>query len=302
MNETNTKYKIITSLFWKFMERGGTFGVQFLVQLILARLLLPEDYGLIVIVAIFISIANLIIQNSFNTALIQKKDANETDYSSVFYLSIGLALILYLLIFFLSPIIANFYANTVLIWYLRIFAISLFFGAFNSIQNAIIAKNMEFKKLFFGNFVAIIISGTIGIVMAYSGYGGWALIFLQLSNQIAITIILWFVVKWRPKFLFSWLRVRELFSFGWKILISSILFSIYENLRSLIIGKFYQPDTLGYYNKGKEFPKYITDNINGTIQTVIFPALAALQDDKKQIKNMMQRSIISSAFLLFPIL
>ena len=264
------------------MERGGTQGIQFIVQIVLARLLLPEDFGSITIVLIFIQLANVFIQSGFNTALIQKKDADEVDFSSVFYLSLFVAGLLYVVLFFTSQFIADFYRLPQLAQILRVLSITLFFGAFNSIQNAYVARNMIFKKLFFSSLGAIIVSGTVGITAAYLGWGVWALVAQQLINQLAVTLILWFTVKWRPKLLFSIEKVKVLFSFGWKLLVSSLINTLYIDIRSLIIGKIYPPAMLGYYDRGKLFTKIIVSNIDGSIQSVMLPALASQQDDKKE--------------------
>ncbi len=300
MQNQNTKSKVLSSLFWKLMERGGTQGIQFIVQIVLARLLLPEDYGLIALVTIFIALANVFVQSGFNTALIQKKDADEVDFSSVFYLSLFVAGLLYIVLFFTAPFIADFYRDLQLIPVIRILAITLFFGAFNSIQNAYVSRNMLFKKLFFSSLGAILVSGIIGVIAAYMGYGVWALVMQQLSNQLMITLILWFTVKWRPRLLFSLKRVKVLFSYGWKLLASSLLNTLYMNIRTLIIGRIYSPATLGFYNRGEQFPKLIVTNIDGSIQSVMLPTLAAHQDDRIRVKDMVRRSIVTSSFVLFP--
>ena len=257
MKNQHTKSKVLSSLFWKLMERGGTQGIQFIVQIVLARLLLPEDYGMIALITIFITIANVFVQSGFNTALIQKKDADEVDFSSVFYLSLFVAGLLYIILFFTAPFIANFYEEPQLISVLRILALTLFFGAFNSIQNAIVARKMVFKKLFFSSLGAVVISGIVGIITAYAGFGVWALVFQQLLNQVSITLILWFTVKWRPKLVFSFESIKSLFSYGWKLLVAALLNTLYMDIRSLIIGKIYSPAMLGYYNRGEQFPKFI---------------------------------------------
>ena len=284
------------------MERGGTQGIQFIVQIVLARLLLPEDFGLIAIVTIFILLANVFVQSGFNTALIQKKDADDEDFSSVFYLSLFVAGLLYVVLFLTSPFISVFYRSPQLILILRVLSVTLFFGAFNSIQNAYVARNMMFKKLFFSSLGAIIISGTVGIATAYLGWGVWALVAQQLTNQLAVTLILWFTVKWRPKLLFSIEKVKVLFSFGWKLLASSLINTLYMEIRSLIIGKIYIPAMLGFYDRGQQIPKVIVSNIDGAIQSVMLPALASQQDDKKRVKAMMRRAIMTSSFIMFPMM
>jgi O-antigen/teichoic acid export membrane protein len=298
----NIKKTVVSSLAWKLLERIGTQGIQFAVQILLARILSPENYGTIALISIFIAIANVFIQSGFSTALIQKKDTSEEDFSSVFYLSLVIAAIFYLILFITSPLIARFYNNGQLIYILRVLSLTLFLGAFNSVQNAVIAKKMQFKKLFFSSLGSIVISGIAGIICAYLGYGVWALVIQQLVNQLSVTLILWFTVDWHPKKVFSLERVKVLFSFGWKLLASALLETFYANIRSLIIGKLYTPATLGFYNRGDQFPQIIVSNINGSIQAVIFPALSSEQDNIEKIKNMVRRAIMMSSFLIFPMM
>jgi teichuronic acid exporter len=284
------------------MERGGTQGIQFIVQIVLARLLLPEDYGIIALVLVFIAIANVFVQSGLNTSLIQKKEADEIDFSSVFYVSLLIAGLFYIILFLTVPFIAEFYNKQQLIPVLRVLAVTLFFGAFNSIQNAIIARNMQFKKLFFSSTGAILISGIVGIYMACAGYGVWALVGQQIINQLSISLILWFTVKWRPRLIFSHRRVKELFSFGWKLLVSSLIYTIYIDLRSLVIGKMFEAEILGLYNRGQQFPAVLVSNIDGSIQSVMFPVLASQQDSRPRVKDMMRRAIVTSSFVTFPMM
>jgi teichuronic acid exporter len=284
------------------MERGGTQGIQFIITIVLARLLLPADFGLIAIVTVFITLSNVFVQSGLNTALIQKKNVDEVDFSSVFYLSLFIAVLLFILLYFISPFISNYYHNTQLIPILRVLSITLFLGAFNSIQNAFIARNMIFKKLFFSSLGAILVSATAGISAGYLGFGVWALVVYQLTNQLAIIIILSFIVKWRPHLLFSFERVKVLFSFGWKLLASSLLNTLYAQIRTLIIGRIYNPAMLGFYDKGKQFPQIIVSNIDGSIQSVMLPALASQQENLKMVKGMMRRAIVTSSLIMFPIM
>ncbi len=302
MDQRVNKSKIISSLFWKLLERGGVQGIQIVVQLVLARLLLPEYYGLIALVTIFISLANVFVQSGFNKALIQKKDADEIDFSSVFYLSLLIAGILYVLIYLTAPYIAHFYQSPQLIPLLRVFSITLFIGAFNSIQNAYVAKNMIFKKLFFSSLGSVLISGTVGLTTALLGWGVWALVAQQLTNQLSITIILFFTVKWRPRLVFSIEKVKVLFSYGWKLLVSSLLETLYVDIRTLVIGRLYSPAMLGFYNRGNQFPRLIVNNIDGSIKSVMLPALANHQDNLNRVKSMMRRAIVTSSFIMFPVM
>ena len=297
----SNKSVVIKSLIFKFMERCGYQGIAFIVQIVLARLLDPTDYGVLTLLTIFINISQVFVQSGFNTALIQRKDVTKKDYSSVFYLSISIALLLYAVLFFLAPFIADYYDMPQLKQVLRVMALILIPGAFNSIQNAKIAKEMKFKQLMYCTLGAVIISGVVGITMAYMGFGVWALVGQQFSNQVSICIIMLLVVKWRPMAVFEISRIKVLFSFGWKLLCSALLDTIYSELRSLVIGKKYNAATIGYYNRGKQFPQLIINNVNGAIQSVMLPALSKEQDNKTKMKTMMRRSIVTSSFIIFPI-
>ncbi len=302
MGKQNDKRKVITSLFWKLMERGGVQGINFLVHIILGRLLLPEDFGAIAIVTVFITLSNVFVQSGLNTALIQKRDSDDIDFSSVFYLSTFLAAVLYMLLFIFSPFIADYYSSPQLTNVLRVLAITLFFGAFNSIQNAYVARNMMFKLLFFSTLGSIIISGIVGIIAAYSGLGVWSLVLQQITQKLSVSIILWFTVKWRPQLKFSLSRVKVLFSFGWKLLASSLLNNLYIDIRTLIVGRLYASSMLGFYNRGEQFPKLIVTNIDGAIQSVMLPTLSNEQDNIKRVKEMVRRAIVSSSLLIFPMM
>ena len=294
------KTKVFSSLVWKFLERGGTQGIQFILQLFLARLLTPKDYGTIALITIFISIAGVFIDSGFNTALIQQKDIDEEDISSVFYTSLAVSIIMYIILYFTASLIANFYKIQELIAIIRVLSITLIIGVFNSIQSAIVSRRMEFKKFFFSNLGAISISGTIGVILAYKGFGVWTLVYQQIINQIVTFIILYSTVKWRPKLLFSIKKIRKLFSYGSKLLCSALIDAIYRNMIGLIVGRAYSSTMLAYYNRGDTFPSLIVGNINGSIQAVIFPALASIQHDQKKVKELMRRAITTSSFIVFP--
>jgi teichuronic acid exporter len=300
MPEDNLKTSVLSSLFWKFLERGGVSGVQFIVQIILARLLLPEDYGVIALIVVFIAISQTFVQSGLGTALIQKRKVTDADYSSVFYLSLGVALVFYCILFLGAPAIAAFYNQPLITPVLRVLGLTLFFGAINTIQNAVIARNFQFRKLFISSLGAVLLSGVIGITMAYAGYGVWALVGQQLTSIIALCAIMWFTVTWRPKLLFSLTRVKELFSFGWKLLVSGLMDVTYNSLSSLVIGKLYPVSMLGYYTKGQEFPNVLVSNINSSIQAVMFPAYARCQDNRPLVKQIMRRALVTSSFLIFP--
>lgn len=301
-HKISSKKEIVASLIWKALERFGVQGVQFVVQIVLGRILDPEDFGVITLLTIFISLANVFVQTGFNTALIQKKEVDDVDYSSVFYVSMAVAGVLYAVLYFCAPAIAAFYEVPQLASVLRVTALTLFFGALNSIQGAVIARKMEFRKAFICGLVASILSGAVGIAMAYGGFGFWALVGQQLSNVVGICIIMWFVVKWRPKLLFSLERVKNLLQFGWKLLVSGLLNTLYTQLSGLIIGKKYNTESLAFYNRGQQFPSLLATNVDSAIQSVMLPAYSQHQDSPETIRAMMRRAIRLSTYLIFPLL
>lgn len=297
-----TKSKVISSLLWKIAERFGTQGIQLLVIILLARLLLPEDFGMIVLVTVFITIGGFIVESGFTEALIQKKDARAIDFSSVFYLNLFTAFILFNIFYFTAPFIADFLHDRQFALVLQVLSISLFFNAINAVQHAVIARNMQFKKLFASSLSAILISGTIGITMASLNFGIWALVVHQLTYRCIVTSVLWFTVKWRPTFSFSISHIRNLFSYGWKLLFSLLLYNLYLHTHNLIIGKLFSNAMLGFYNRGMQFPSIIVENLNGSIQNVLFPTLAAQQDHKEKIKEMLSRLVVLCSFVVFPMM
>ncbi|MBR1639308.1 MAG: lipopolysaccharide biosynthesis protein [Treponema sp.] len=297
---TITKRKVISSLIWKFLERGGVQGVQFILSVILARLVTPSDYGIIALLLVFIQIANVFIQTGFSAALVQKKESDDLDFSSVFFMSLFVATILYIILFFIAPLVSRVYDYPNLTILLRVIAITLFFGAFNSIQNAYVSKKFRFKCLFLSNIIAVFISGIIGIILAYNEFGIWALVFQQLSNVFLSCVVLWFSAKWRPKFVFSFSRLKDLFTFSWKLLCSSLLDVIFKNIYNLVIGKTYSTEQLGVFDRGQQFPRVIATNLDGSIQGVMFPTLSAYNDDVITEKKICRRAISSSAFILMP--
>lgn len=297
---TNLKSKTLSSLAWKFAERCGAQGIQFVVSIILARLLTPADYGLIGLITVFLAIAMVFAQSGLGQALVQHKEIDQEEFSTVFYFSMVFSIVLYLILFLCAPLIAGFYNEPKLTAIVRVLGTTVIIGAVNSVQQAYVQKTMQFKRFFYSTLTGTLISAIIGIVMAYAGCGVWALVGQQISNQLINTAVLWFTVKWRPKFVFSVRKGLRLFSYGWKLLCSSLLDNTYNNLYSLIIGKFYSAADLGYYNRGKQFPMLLIQNINSSIDSVLFPVLSEAQDDKERLKAMVRRSIVTSTFIIFP--
>lgn len=297
--------KTISGAFWKFGERILAEVIHFVISVILARILMPDDYGLIALVTVFIVFCDKLIVCGFATSLIQKKDADDTDFSSVLYFSMAAAIILYALLFFTAPFIASFYDKfdrDLLISVIRVTGLNLFLVAFNSVQHAYVSKHMLFRRNFWSVLGAILVSGGVGIAMAYSGYGVWSLVAQNMIKTIIGMLILFLTVRWRPKLLFSFERLKELFAYGWKIFVSSIIKVIYNDLRSLVIGKVFTPADLAFYNRGQTLPQLVDSNVTGTIDAVLFPAYSKLQDNKTSLVGAMRRAVKTSCYILMPAL
>ena len=297
-----TGNKVATNLVWRFAERWGAQGVSFIVSIVLARILTPEDYGLIAVVTVITSILNVFIDSGMANALIQKKDADELDFSSVFYFNIIFCLILYICLFLAAPGIAKLYHAEELVAVVRVLGLSLVIAGIKNTQMSYVSRTMQFKRFFFATLGGTVIAAIVGVFMAYMGFGVWALITQQLVNSMIDTLILWFTVRWRPKLVFSIGRLGTLLSFGWKILASNLLETIYNNIRTLIIGVVYSSKDLGIYNKGKSFPWLVIENINSSINSVLLPVMSSKQDDTKTLKSMTQRSIKMSIYIMAPIM
>ncbi len=289
-------------LFWKVLENGGAQGLQFVVAIILARLLSPAEYGQVGIIMIFIIIANVLVQNGFSTALIQKKNSDETDFSSVFYFSLAMAAVIYLILYLAAPAIGRFYDNPLLGRIVRVLAVVLFPGAVISVQTAYVSRRMEFRGLFLATMAAVVVSGVVSITMAYTGYGVWAMVGQQIVYYAALMISLFISVTWRPALCFSLNRIRRLLSFGWKLLLASLIDTVFTNLYGLIMGKIYNDEMLGAYNRGEQFPKLITTNLSAAIQAVLLPAFSSRQEDAALVKSMVSRAVRTSSFLVLPML
>lgn len=301
-NQRISARKTLGNFIWRFLERCGTQGVSLLVSIILARLLDPETHGVIALVTVFTSIMQVFVNSGMGSALIQKKNADSVDFSTVFYFNLTMGIGLYLIMFFAAPLIAWFYAMPDLTVVIRVLSLILVVSGARNIQNSYVSKNMIFKKFFFSTIGGSLFSAVVGIVMAYKGFGVWALVAQTLSNQVMATIILWITVPWRPTWEFSFDRLKGLFSYGWKLLASSLLETIYNDLRSLIIGKKYSSSDLAFYNKGKQFPHVLIININSSIDSVLLPAMAREQDNRLRVQKMTRRAIKTSSFIIMPLM
>ena len=293
---------VLSGLIWKFGERFGVQVSLFVLQIVLARILDPEHYGVLSMMLIFTTLANVFIQRGFNTSLIQNEEVTEDDYSSVFWVTLLIAAVLYTALFASAPLIAAFYNMPDLVAPFRVLCLVLFPGALNSIQLAKISRNMAFKNVFYSNLTAILVSGAAGIAAALLGAGLWALVLQKLLNVLIACLVMWYTVKWRPRLVLNMQRVKVLFSYGWKLLVSGLIDTLYQDIRSLVVGKKYNSDMLAYYNRGKQFPQFIINAVDSSVKGVLLPSLSRYQNDREKLSTMMRTSITISSYIIFPVM
>ena len=294
--------KIASNFIWRFAERCGAQLVTFIVSIVLARILMPDDYGTVALVTVFTTIMQVFVDSGLSTALIQKKDADDLDFSSVFYFNFVVCIILYLMMFLAAPVIASFYEMPELTPIVRVISLTIVISGIKGVQQSYVSRNMLFKRFFYATLGGTIFSALLGIAMAYLEFGVWAIVAQHLSNTAIDTLILWITVKWRPKLMFSWERLKGLLGFGWKMLCSALLDTGYNNLRNLLIGKIYSSSDLAFYNQGDKFPKLIATNINTSIDSVLLPAMSNEQDSRDKVKSMTRRSIMVSCYIMAPLM
>ena len=302
MDSENLKNSIFSGVFWKFAERVLAQGVSFMVSVILARILMPSDYGIVALILVFINIANVFVTSGFSTALVQNKDADRIDFSTNFYCSLAVSILVYLILFIAAPFIEKFYDMQGLALILRVFALRIPLSAYSAIQHAYVERHMIFKRYFFSTLGGTLISGVVGIIMAYKGFGAWALIAQYFTNTIVDILVLSITVPWHPEFVFSWKSAKSMMNYGWKILAADLSGTFFDQLRSLIVGKAYTSADLAFYNKGNQLPSLITTNISTSIMSVLFPAIANISDEKTRVKEMTRKAVKIMSFVMFPML
>ena len=296
------KSDVLSNFIWRFAERAGAQVVQLIISIVLARLLLPETFGIVALVVVIAQIFQVFVDSGLGNALIQKKDADDLDFSSVFWFNVVWCLVLYVIIFFLAPFFAKYYDDLSLIPIIRVLCITVIISGLKNVQQAYISRTMQFKRFFFATLGGTIASAVVGVWLAYAGYGVWAIVAQKLVNLTIDTLVLWLTVDWRPKLIFSFERLKGLISYGWKLLASSLLETVYSNLRQLIIGKLYTPSDLAYYNQGVKFPDVISYNITSSIDSVLLPTMSKEQDDRARVKAMTRKSIIVSIYIMAPMM
>lgn len=302
MKNKSENNSTIANFIWRFTERTAAQLVTFVVSIILARILSPEYYGTIALVTVFTTILQVFVDSGLGTALIQKKDADDLDFSSVFFFNMFMCVVLYIVMYIASPYIAAFYNDKGLTPIIRFISLTIIISGVKGIQQAYVSRNMLFKRFFFSTIGGTIASAIIGIILAYRGYGVWALAIQQVSNTAIDTLILWLTVKWKPKFMFSFQRLKRLLRFGWKLLVSALLDTIYGNLRNLIIGKKYTSADLAYFDQGDKLPKAIVTNINVSIDSVLLPTMSKMQDKTEAVRTLTRRAIRISVYIVAPLM
>ena len=293
--------EVVTKAFvYKTLERFIAQGISFIIGIIIARLLDPSDFGALAIMVVFINIANEFVQGGLNLALVQIKEEKKEDFSTVFFLSLGISVLCYIVIFFCAPFLVRFYKMPELLKPLRTIAVVLFAGALNSVQTARVTRDMQFKIILICNTISAIVSGLTGIILAYNSFGLWSLVIQQIVFNYVNCIVMWLFVGWRPILTFSCERAKILWNFGWKIMASNLIDSLHNDIRTLLLGKFFSKSILAYFDRGKQIPKFIVVNFNQSIRSVMLPAMSTKQEDDKAVKNMLKNTIKMSSFILFP--
>jgi O-antigen/teichoic acid export membrane protein len=301
MGIDNIRKVAFSGVMWQFASRIGSNGIQFLTYLILARLLQPQDFGIIAIVGVFINFSNILVNSGLGTALVQSKKVDEIDYSTVLYVSVIISLIFYTVIFFAAPYIAEYYHQEAIVGVLRIYSISIILFAINGVQTSIILRKLEFKKISIISSIPVVISGIISILMAFSGFGIYALVANSISSGLISIVLFSIFLKWVPKRVFSIGRIKNLFSFGYKMLLGNLIEEAYKSIYPLIIGKVFSAKSLGFYNLGRQIPSLVTATINASVTSVAFPLYSHNQDDNYRLKTMVRQSLTLGNFVIFPI-
>ena len=301
-NMDNIGKKTKSGLFYSFAERIGAQGVNFLVTIVLARILLPEEFGVISLVAVFIAILDVFVNYGFGNSLIANKNSDDLDFSTCFYFGIVLSIVIYTCVYFAAVPIATFYNNDALVSLIRVMSLRIPFAAINTVQHAFVSKHMMFKKFFYSTSIGTIISGVLSVIMAYSGFGVWALAAQYLGNVVLDTICLSFIVEWHPKLVFSLNRLKTIYSYGWKILVVGLIDTGYNQIRNLVIAKKYTTEDLAFYSRGQQFPSLGMSVIEPSINSVIFPALSNCNDNIDEMRAVTRRITQSSSYVLFPLM
>jgi teichuronic acid exporter len=296
------KEKGLQGVFWTFVEQFGTQIIQFVVQLILARVLMPEEFGLIGMLSIFMAFGSFLVDSGMSVSLIRTQGVDESDFSSVFFINITVSIVIYFILFFSSPLIAIFFKQPILSDVIKVYCLSFIIRAISSIQYVRLTILMDFKTLTILRFPGLAIGGIVGLVLAYRGYGVWSLVYMQLTNLTLDSILIWFQVDWRPSFIFDWIRIKRHFNFGYKLTLSSLIDTIYSNIYNVIIGKYFSSSQLGYYTRADSIKQLPVSNISSALNKVTFPLFSSIQDDNVRLKNVYKRLMQQVLYWISPTL
>ncbi len=300
--ENSLKKKTISGLLWSFGDMMGNQGIQFIIQIILARLLTPADFGLIGMILVFVALSNSLVDSGFTQALIRDQKANQTDYSTVFYFNLAVSIFIYGILFFSAPLISNFFDQAQLTSIIRVLTLGVIINAFSIIPRAMFTKEVNFKVQAKVNVAASVLSGVIAVAMALVGFGVWSLVVRMLALNLVQALLLVFTRRWLPSLAFSMTSFKRLFGFGWKLLVSGLIDTTYNNIYYLIIGKQYSAGALGYYTNASKFSDVATQSLTATIQRVTYPVLSGIQDQEERLKRSFKKVIKLSGFLIFPLM
>lgn len=296
------KKSVVANFIWKFSEKGLSQLLHMIISFVLARLLDPSAYGIVALSTVVINVLQVFVDSGLGISLIQKKDADDLDFSSVFYFNVFGCTILYVGLFFFAPLISSIYNEPQLISIVRVSGLSLIVSGVRSIQYAYVSRNMQFKKNFIVTLPSVILSGALGIFMAYNGFGVWALVAMNLANITLGTILLWVVIKWRPLLKFSFKKLIPLIQYGWKVLVSGLLSVCYNSIRQLLVGKVYSTSDLAYYNKGSDVPHRLVPVIQNSIVSVFLPTVAKQQTNLAKVKEITSKSVSCVSAIIWPML
>ena len=300
--EESLKNKTVKGTIWSSIERFSVQGIQFIVMIIMARILTPEDYGLIGMLTVFIAISQSLVESGFSQALVRKLDRSEVDNSTVFYFNVVVGCVLYVVLFLCAPVIARFYKEPILIPITRLISLSILINSFVVVQRATLTIKIDFKTQAKASFIASIASGAVGISLAKIGYGVWSIVWYQLTNLAVNVGLLWVFSKWRPKMMFSWKSFHELFGFGSKLALSGIIDTLYRNIYLILIGKVFSAADLGYYTRAHQFADFPSSNVSSIIQRVTYPVLCTLQNENDRLREVYRKFLRLSAFIIFPLM
>lgn len=303
MNESsNLRQKAASGLFWSFSDLIANQGIQFVIQVILARLLLPEDFGLIGMITIFISLSTTFIDSGFSQALIREQDAKQEDFSTVFYFNLAMASALYVVLFLSAPVISDFFREPKLIEILRVLSLVLIINSFGIIQRVMLVRRIDFKTQTKISIVASVVSGAVAVALAYFGFGVWSLVIRTLTMQFLVAFLLSLLNKWKPSLVFSMQSFKRLFRFGSRLLASGLLNTIYMNIYYVIIGRFFSATELGYFTNGKKLEEVASHAVSTSLQRVSYPVLSSMQKDENRLRAGFSKIIRASTFINFPIM